>query len=97
MTKKAAYQDRQVVHELNVGEFENVTVYRNLDDGEIRVSYDSFSNMEEAPVDLVFKPGEIVEGKGGKMLKTPDEFKACLLYTSPSPRDATLSRMPSSA
>ena len=25
------------------------------------------------------------------------EFKPCLLYTSPSPRDATLSRMPSSA
>ena len=25
------------------------------------------------------------------------EFWACLLYTSPSPRDATLSRMPSSA
>ena len=24
-------------------------------------------------------------------------FTACLLYTSPSPRDATLSRMPSSA
>ena len=26
-----------------------------------------------------------------------DAHKACLLYTSPSPRDATLSRMPSSA
>ena len=26
-----------------------------------------------------------------------DDFIACLLYTSPSPRDATLSRMPSSA
>ena len=26
-----------------------------------------------------------------------DEVKSCLLYTSPSPRDATLSRMPSSA
>ena len=26
-----------------------------------------------------------------------DPRKACLLYTSPSPRDATLSRMPSSA
>ena len=26
-----------------------------------------------------------------------DEDNACLLYTSPSPRDATLSRMPSSA
>ena len=24
-------------------------------------------------------------------------YKTCLLYTSPSPRDATLSRMPSSA
>ena len=26
-----------------------------------------------------------------------DNIQACLLYTSPSPRDATLSRMPSSA
>ena len=26
-----------------------------------------------------------------------DHFKNCLLYTSPSPRDATLTRMPSSA
>ena len=26
-----------------------------------------------------------------------DPFTGCLLYTSPSPRDATLSRMPSSA
>ena len=25
------------------------------------------------------------------------DIKSCLLYTSPSPRDATLSRMPSSA
>ena len=28
---------------------------------------------------------------------THDETNICLLYTSPSPRDATLSRMPSSA
>ena len=27
----------------------------------------------------------------------PDAQETCLLYTSPSPRDATLSRMPSSA
>ena len=26
-----------------------------------------------------------------------DQYTFCLLYTSPSPRDATLSRMPSSA
>ena len=29
--------------------------------------------------------------------KIKQEKKICLLYTSPSPRDATLSRMPSSA
>ena len=29
--------------------------------------------------------------------KNYSPFKICLLYTSPSPRDATLSRMPSSA
>ena len=35
-----------------------------------------------------------------KMVWLPDatvEYLSCLLYTSPSPRDATLSRMPSSA
>ena len=30
-------------------------------------------------------------------VKIMDEYYDCLLYTSPSPRDATLSRMPSSA
>ena len=29
--------------------------------------------------------------------KKPDVFRCCLLYTSPSPRDRTRSRMPSSA
>ena len=44
------------------------------------------------------------EGYTGMMLRTAvamfllgSMFIACLLYTSPSPRDATLSRMPSSA
>ena len=32
-----------------------------------------------------------------KIIKNEDANKICLLYTSPSPRDATLSRMPSSA
>ena len=34
-------------------------------------------------------------GMNGKPNRKP--YKPCLLYTSPSPRDATLSRMPSSA
>ena len=31
------------------------------------------------------------------MSTIPENLNTCLLYTSPSPRDATLSRMPSSA
>ena len=31
------------------------------------------------------------------VLEIEEHFGFCLLYTSPSPRDATLSRMPSSA
>ena len=34
---------------------------------------------------------------GASMSRYPLEGYSCLLYTSPSPRDATLSRMPSSA
>ena len=36
---------------------------------------------------------EFLKSKGGVY----DRYQICLLYTSPSPRDATLSRMPSSA
>ena len=44
----------------------------------------------------------IIGGNIGKNKDTPNEeahkdYLICLLYTSPSPRDATLSRMPSSA
>ena len=42
--------------------------------------------------DIVFLYGEIGVGK-----TTFVKYLICLLYTSPSPRDATLSRMPSSA
>ena len=38
-----------------------------------------------------------VQLESGTNLTVPVELAGCLLYTSPSPRDATLSRMPSSA
>ena len=46
--------------------------------------------------------GDAVRAAGCKTLVietsvAPNKFPPCLLYTSPSPRDATLSRMPSSA
>jgi predicted dehydrogenase len=34
---------------------------------------------------------------GGKVYETAEQIIACLLYTSPSPRDRTRSRMPSYA
>ena len=39
--------------------------------------------------------GELAKFLGQKTFEA--EVNNCLLYTSPSPRDATLSRMPSSA
>ena len=48
------------------------------------------------------KEDDVVQGRSfssnlTKMLKHMDKLEACLLYTSPSPRDGLLSRMPSSA
>ena len=40
---------------------------------------------------------KVVGGSFSRVQFTPDLVPTCLLYTSPSPRDATLSRMPSSA
>ena len=34
---------------------------------------------------------------GTDYMKNPDKLDDCLLYTSPSPRDLVISRMPSSA
>ena len=42
-----------------------------------------------------FHVAEVFTGSPGKYVSLKDTI--CLLYTSPSPRDATLSRMPSSA
>ena len=64
------------------------------------------SNKDVAKQSLkFFKTGKGEYGYGDIFigLKMPQirslakEYSGCLLYTSPSPRDATLSRMPSSA
>ena len=45
-----------------------------------------------------FKTGlDIAKYTASIMRKDMEEYDACLLYTSPSPRDRTRSRMPSSA
>ena len=42
-------------------------------------------------------PNFIVVPEGEKKIEATDQPNGCLLYTSPSPRDGLLSRMPSSA
>ena len=51
--------------------------------------------VQQVPEDLntAFSPLDFMERAARMALKDT----GCLLYTSPSPRDATLSRMPSSA
>ena len=41
--------------------------------------------------------GRMGEGMSRRMMKAGIEVWGCLLYTSPSPRDLSTSRMPSSA
>ena len=41
--------------------------------------------------------GDVDKDTAQRLIKMIRQQNSCLLYTSPSPRDATLSRMPSSA
>ena len=58
---------------------------------------------EDSAVDFQFKNKQYSTDLGQLALDIPFQHNkylnhyTCLLYTSPSPRDATLSRMPSSA
>ena len=88
----------------------SVTVTQDLNDGSIIVDVDDpIRNVmgesgQDTSVQMMLKKGQADETTKG----TPaDEFSFtendmrnymdCLLYTSPSPRDGLLSRMPSSA
>src|SRR5665811_2436545 len=57
------------------------------------------ANNRLVPLDYKLKNGDIVEivTTKGEHGPSRDWMNVCLLYTSPSPRDRTRSRMPSSA
>ena len=83
VTKQLATKEREIVHtvkltdEPKVGyvsaQNDQVTVYRDLDDGTVRVEYNSVDNMSEAPVNLTFKPGMADETT---KVKPADTFQA---------------------
>ena len=50
--------------------------------------------VENMPSSTAIRPGDVLKMRNGKTLEV---LNTCLLYTSPSPRDRTRSRMPSSA
>ena len=79
---------------------------KGINPEEIIVDGDGFvtPTTSKGPEEQV--PGQILDtvdirvfhrqSKGGSLLSS-NSYNACLLYTSPSPRDGLLSRMPSSA
>jgi hypothetical protein len=68
-----AKQADKIKQEGNVYDVEDITVTRNLDDGEIRVNYYSDKNMGAGDVELIYKPGQADEMTKGK---PPDTFQA---------------------
>ena len=70
---------------------------KSLDRNYVQLERDAlqqFYDISRSEVDDV--KGEIAK-KDRDMELLEENHRVCLLYTSPSPRDATLSRMPSSA
>ena len=55
------------------------------------------SAPEQSSYDIVIVGGAIMGSSTAWFLTENKDFNGCLLYTSPSPRDRTRSRMPSSA
>ena len=68
----------------------------------ILMSKMSFDKLNSKQQNALMEAGKVAEKYMTAQVenldkKFEDAYKACLLYTSPSPRDRTRSRMPSSA
>ena len=62
VTKRFATKDREIVHMKKLDEDTNVMVYQDLDEGAVRVEYESLDNMYEDPVSLRYKKPKPDEG-----------------------------------
>ena len=74
VTKKLGTVEREIVHTKKIGEGDEVTVYQNLDTGNVKVEYQSAHS--EVPIQMDYKaPVEDITSKG-KPIKTEPEFTA---------------------
>ncbi len=74
VTKQFSTKEREIVHKLDIDNLDDVRVTQDLDEGIVRVEYNSPNNMGEDSVELVFKSGrnQMDETTG----KIADEFYA---------------------
>ena len=78
------------------GKFHNHIIYLNEDEG-MGLCSENKGHVHEVTRDLIqeeIPPQPQIDPNTGQPAVDPN---TCLLYTSPSPRDGLLSRMPSSA
>ena len=87
-----------------VGHVGQATVDPTMVGGEAltKTAFETWANHHDISDEMKAElaPGLLIDmvGKAGQAIyDNYKDIKGCLLYTSPSPRDATLSRMPSSA
>ena len=74
VTKQFSTKEREIVHKLDIDNLDDVRVTQDLDEGIVKVEYNSPNNMGEDSVELVFKSGrgQMDETTG----KVADEFYA---------------------
>ena len=79
VTAKLATTEREIVHSKKISEGEEVTVYQDMNTGNVRVEYNSPDIMGEGavgPVQLEYRAGEVIDSGKMKGQKTKPEFEA---------------------
>jgi hypothetical protein len=81
VTKKFATKEREIVHTKKIGDpkdkfADEITVTQDLETGNVRVEYNAAHNMGEAPIQLDYKAGEVIEKGSKKGTKTKPQFSA---------------------
>ena len=93
MDKQHATPYQQQLVAMRAALLAQMAAQRGGDIGRVEAASAHFSHSEESPAQMATEK-EIEFAIGDHEVA---ELTACLLYTSPSPRDRTRSRMPSSA